>query len=124
MRKRLIFSVVLFISILAIWMGDKWGFHPFCPFHKITGFPCPGCGGIRAAKALLSMDISTALYINPLSVVLCILFPVFLVLSWIDYFRKGNIVEKINTKISRPLPTLIIVSIIIANWIWGIAKGL
>jgi len=40
---------------------------PGCFFHKMTGLPCPLCGGTRAASALLHGDITRALALNPLS---------------------------------------------------------
>lgn len=123
-RKQLLFSVIIVLSFILIWVGDEWSFHLFCPFHRITGFPCPGCGGVRAAQALMSMDILTALYINPLSVLLCVLVPVFIILSWTDYFLNKHVVQSIMTKISQPWPTFFIIFIIIINWIWGIYKGL
>ena len=46
---------------------------PFgCPFKTITGIPCPGCGGIRAAHLLLSGDLLQDLCTNPLSCLLCV----------------------------------------------------
>lgn len=39
---------------------------PPCPFHFITGFYCPGCGGTRAVRALLRGDLVRALYYHPL----------------------------------------------------------
>ena len=36
-----------------------------CPFHAITGLPCPTCGATRAVTALGSLDFPTALRLNP-----------------------------------------------------------
>lgn len=41
-----------------------------CPFKTVTGFPCPGCGGMRALDALLRGKFGEALSINPLSCLL------------------------------------------------------
>jgi hypothetical protein len=46
-------------------------FFPRCPLYLLTGLYCPGCGGLRAAHALLHSRISDALAWNPL--VVCIL---------------------------------------------------
>ncbi len=35
-----------------------------CPFYYLFHIPCPGCGMTRACKALLRLDLSTALYYN------------------------------------------------------------
>ena len=41
---------------------------PRCPFHAITGLPCPTCGVTRAALALARGDVSAALGLQPLFV--------------------------------------------------------
>lgn len=58
-------------------------FFPACLFHKLTGLPCPMCGGTRSARALLHGDIDRALYLNPLSIPAIALFlAVATVLAW------------------------------------------
>ena len=37
----------------------------FCPFHALTGFYCPGCGGTRSMTALLHGHLLLALHENP-----------------------------------------------------------
>lgn len=36
-----------------------------CVFHMVTGAYCPGCGGTRAAKALLAGHIFQSIRYNP-----------------------------------------------------------
>lgn len=36
-----------------------------CVFHMVTGAYCPGCGGTRAAKALITGHILQSLRYNP-----------------------------------------------------------
>lgn len=43
---------------------------PLCPFHVLTGFPCPTCGMTRAAGALLRGDLPGAVVWNPLGTLL------------------------------------------------------
>ncbi len=45
-------------------------FYPLCPIHSAFGVQCPGCGGTRAAAALLRGDVSAALHDNALITVL------------------------------------------------------
>lgn len=45
-------------------------FGPGCPFKMLTGLDCPGCGGTRAAQALLAGQPLRALDHNPLTVAL------------------------------------------------------
>ena len=39
---------------------------PKCLWHELTGLPCPGCGGTRCARAILSGSPWTAFVMNPL----------------------------------------------------------
>ncbi len=36
-----------------------------CVFHEMTGFYCPGCGGTRAFRAMLSGDFRKSLWYHP-----------------------------------------------------------
>ncbi len=42
-----------------------WGAGIPCLFHLVTGAYCPGCGGTRAAKALLTGHVLTSIRYNP-----------------------------------------------------------
>lgn len=44
----------------------SWG---TCPFLHLTGFACPGCGMLRATRALFDGDLATAASRNPLTFV-------------------------------------------------------
>lgn len=39
---------------------------PPCIWHELSGFPCPCCGGTRAARHLLAGRLNAALATNPL----------------------------------------------------------
>jgi len=53
-----------------------WG---LCPFHALTGWYCPTCGGLRATADLLHGDLAGAWTENPVWVVTV---PV-LVVAWV-----------------------------------------
>jgi hypothetical protein len=38
---------------------------PKCVWHELTGLPCPGCGGTRCARAIVSGLLWTAFLMNP-----------------------------------------------------------
>ena len=124
LRKVIIATFALIISAIWIWMGDSLPIQPFCPFHKITGVPCPGCGGVRATKLLLSGDFKMALYTNPLSVLVCITIPFLFIGIWIDYIKGTNKIETFLKKRWNTTTTIFIILIILLNWIWNIQKGL
>ena len=65
------FAVVLaaLLAVLAVTDPGGAGFHfPPCPIKAMTGFDCPGCGGLRATHALLHGDVAHAFALNPLYV--------------------------------------------------------
>lgn len=49
---------------------------PPCYFASELHFPCPGCGGVRALRALLSGDIASSIRFNPLVVSLAVFAPI------------------------------------------------
>ena len=120
--KALFAIITLIIAIIWVWMGDSFPIHPFCPFHKITGIPCPGCGGTRAARLLLAGDLKAAILMNPLSVLLCILIPILTIIFCYDTLKGSKHLEYILKKKWNKTTFIIVVSIIIINWLWNIYK--
>lgn len=59
-------------AVLAAWptLTGALGWSPACLVRQHLGVPCPFCGGIRAGRALLGVDVATALAANPLVVAL------------------------------------------------------
>ncbi|WP_270887903.1 DUF2752 domain-containing protein [Pedococcus sp. 5OH_020] len=49
------------------------GSWPVCPFLRLTGVPCPGCGGLRAAHDLLTGSWTAAASENVYAVVTALL---------------------------------------------------
>ena len=48
-----------------------------CPWRLITGYPCPGCGGIRAMSAICTGQFEQAWLLNPIAFLAC-----FVVIVW------------------------------------------
>jgi hypothetical protein len=68
------------VALLFLFNPARHGFNPTCQFHELTGWDCPGCGGLRAAHFLLHGEIGEAFRLNPL---LVLALPV--VFAWIAY---------------------------------------
>jgi len=93
---------------------------PGCPFHAITGIPCPSCGTTRAAMAVLHGRPLLALAFNPLATLAGAAFvfggllaPLWVTLGW----RIPDL--------PRPLPgwlRLAVLATLAANWAWVILK--
>jgi hypothetical protein len=62
--------------------AGSWG---FCPWTALTGFYCPGCGGLRAVNDLTNGDLVGAASSN---LVFVALVPV-LVLWWLRWARRA-----------------------------------
>ncbi|SEI75287.1 Protein of unknown function [Lachnospiraceae bacterium A10] len=45
-----------------------------CPFHQVTGFYCPGCGGTRSVIALLHGHILQSLIYHPIVLYVVVMF--------------------------------------------------
>ena len=58
-------------AVSAVALGPLWlaltPLAPACPWHRLTGFACPGCGTTRAALRLLSLDLPGSFAMNPLA---------------------------------------------------------
>lgn len=80
----------------------SWG---VCPFYELTGYWCPGCGGLRGVNNLTDGRILDAVQSNLLLVPLLLIFAVWwgewLVRSW-----RGQPVRTLPRGLSR-------------MWLWG-----
>jgi hypothetical protein len=56
----------LAIALRPIWFA-MMPLLPGCPFHRLTGIACPGCGTTRAVARLLRCDVAGGFAMNPLS---------------------------------------------------------
>ncbi len=52
---------------------------PRCPFYKLTGYKCPGCGTLRGIHHLLHFRFAMAWAMNPFMIVTIPLIAAFLV---------------------------------------------
>lgn len=99
-----------------------------CPFHWLTGLPCPGCGAARSLRALLAGDVARAFCVNPVGIVLAVgLAAVPLWLLADGLFRRDTLYRcflRVEAALHRRLVLVGLFSLIFANWIWNIYKGI
>ena len=77
-------------AVLALDHQNGLGLVPPCPFRLATGLDCPGCGTVRALRALGGGDLLRALDHNLMTVVLLpVLVGVYLVWLW-RAVRRGD----------------------------------
>jgi len=81
LKNRVVYGLLFGYSFLLVL--NALGLHiwlPACLVTEITGYECLGCGINRAAMALISGDIKSALIYNPL---IFVYLPV--IIGWITY---------------------------------------
>ena len=66
----LLILIIIAIAILFFIDPSRSPIIPPCPFHKLTGLYCPGCGSARSLHQLLHGHILTGFKLNPLMVLL------------------------------------------------------
>ncbi|WP_061300256.1 DUF2752 domain-containing protein [Herbidospora cretacea] len=74
------------------------GHFPPCPFLLVSGFYCPGCGGLRAVHALTRLDVGGALSFNPLFVAVA----PFLVYLWAKWIVSAWRERPLRTRLTAP----------------------
>ncbi|MFB7474115.1 DUF2752 domain-containing protein [Kitasatospora sp. NPDC056184] len=62
---------------------------PFCPWRKVTGLQCPGCGGTRMAYDLLHGDLAAAWHDNA-ALLLALPLVAALYLVWLRHGLAGR----------------------------------
>jgi len=88
---------------------SSFGF-PACPFRLLTGWNCPGCGGIRMTHDVLNGDLAAAVTDNVFMLVALPLLALWLVLRW----RSGR----------KLMPTAAVVVVVLATVAWTIVRNL
>jgi hypothetical protein len=99
-EKLLYFSVCIILCLVIasgilfyIWEINLLKFFsviPLCPFHTLTGKPCPGCGMSRAFLLLGQLKIMEALKMNLFSVPLLVFMIIYCVLGRIPLWLQNK----------------------------------
>ncbi|MGV0792220.1 DUF2752 domain-containing protein [Mycolicibacterium sp. XJ1819] len=74
-------------GLAYVGLGDPHSarfFFPACPFYALTGWYCPGCGGLRMTHDLLHGDLASAVTDN---VFLLVALPLLLVWVLVSRYR-------------------------------------
>jgi uncharacterized protein DUF2752 len=92
-----------------------------CPFHAVTGIPCPACGSLRAALALARLDFAAALAASPLAAI-----------AWAAFIAgglgagimtvAGRHVREPGTHLSAPARVAIVLALL-ANWAYLVLRS-
>lgn len=83
-------GVLAATGYVALVDPDHPGHYPLCPFKAITGWDCPGCGGLRAVHDLAHGNLAAAVDQNALVVLLVLPIAVVMWLRWMWRAWTGN----------------------------------
>ena len=104
--------VIVFIGgvlVLYFYNPSTSSFYPLCLFHSVTGLHCAGCGGLRAAHALLHGNVGESFAYNPLLIIAA---PSFLVVAlaikWLRIFPFYAAKPEIYNRIRYFKPIVVI----------------
>jgi hypothetical protein len=119
-RSSLFVFIVLFgfavLSLGSCYISQRFDISfTTCILKRVTGIPCPFCGGTRAAWALLHGDIIGAVVMNPLATALCILVPPIYLLQRFLLKRRIAVIPR--------SAWVILITLLIANWAYLIHVG-
>lgn len=100
-------------ALVAAALLSRFGAPRICPFYRLTGLDCPGCGNTRAAVALLHLRFAESLrynYAYPLE---------FAYLAFVIVSAAKNYVltGKASYKPRFPVVDYVLLGLVIAWWI-------
>ena len=100
-------GAVLAGSLAYVWLADphRPGFlFPACPFKALTGWNCPGCGGLRMTHDVLHSDFAAAVVDNVFVLVGLPLLAAWLLVRW----RRGQPL--------MPKPAIVVIAVAAITW--------
>jgi hypothetical protein len=100
-------------AVVAFVDPHEPGHYPACPSLYLTGYYCPGCGGLRMTHSLLHGDLAHAFSMNPL---VLLLLPVF-ALVWVQWTVSAARGERLNTVLLRPKVLAALVVLLLVYWV-------
>ncbi|MCD0450809.1 DUF2752 domain-containing protein [Actinocorallia sp. API 0066] len=77
------------VALVAAVDPNEAGHYPTCPFLALTGWACPGCGGLRMTHALAHGRLVEAFGLNPLAFALIPL-AAYLWVAWTVAAARGT----------------------------------
>ncbi len=95
---------------------------PGCLFHALTGFYCPGCGGTRAVRYLLSGQLLKSLYCHPAVLPGALLYLLFMGSHTLSRLCKNGKIRGMKFRFFYLylLGGLVLLSVIMKNTCWPI----
>lgn len=100
-------------SYTYYFLYEKYSFSIDCPFHKLTGLYCPGCGITRLIFSLIKFDFYQAFRYNPLVFIMMITFFIYEILN--IFIKKDIMLLKIKKEYALILLIIVLLFGILRN---------
>lgn len=115
-KKVIYINILLFIILIGYYFLNKYyGVKILCPFNKLTGLLCPGCGITRCLFSIINLDFKKAFYYNQLVFVFLPFFIFIYLYNTYDYVFERKKPIKVPDKVGILLVVLTIAFGIIRN---------
>jgi len=101
-------------SIYFLYSPEESVYFPQCPFHRLTGLDCPGCGSQRAIHNLLHFQLQDAFISNPL---LVMAIPYITVGIYFEYFGGKERFPGVRKILFGRVAIIMVFVIIILFWV-------
>jgi len=90
---------------------------PPCPFHRLTGIPCPTCGATRCGLLLSQFHILEAFLVNPLFVLTCFGVAAWAVSALALLVMRKEVRFHLGSEM-RPVLRFALIGCIALNWVY------
>lgn len=120
-RPVVLIAVGAVLASFVAWAAGTWGMQlPGCGFKRLTGCPCPGCGGTRSLAALAHFEVGEALAWNPLVAAIAVLAIAAAGVFLLDHvLARGWLARRWDGGIRfSPALRWIALALVVANWIY------
>ena len=119
MKKYIVPVILLVVVVTGIILYTSFNpetsaLFPSCPFHKLTGYQCPGCGMQRALHEILHGNFKTAFLYNPLPF---ILFPYILLGLYLVLSKESVRRNKIKNVLYGKVAAIIMICGVLLFWV-------
>ena len=128
------------ITMIACLAGYAWlvfialnpaygsGYETVCLIKNFTGVPCPSCGASRSIMSIMNGQFLHAAALNPIGYLLVAIMVVspFWILSDLASSKDSflRFYKKVEMMVRKKWIAIPMITILAANWIWNILKGL
>ena len=119
MRDKVLIAIggLVTLLVLALQLPGRYPNLILCPWRRLTGTNCPGCGATRGVMALLRGDVAYSLRMHPLSPVFLALTVAITALAWLDLLRGSSLLRRAWDRSSLPISMTLLIAILVS---WGL----